>query len=100
MLPPQLSSKWLLRLTEPHDAIHKLWKLDKVPEVKSLTDDDQQVVRLFENTHSRTEKGRYMVSLPRIQQPPDLGESRARAVRRYINNEKTLKRRASSISLL
>ena len=47
----------------------------------------------FQNTHSRTEEGRYIVSLPVKSVPPILGASRGQGCRRYYQNQQSLRRK-------
>ncbi len=51
------------------------------------------MVQNFQDTHQIQADGRYMVKLPRVFNPPDLGESRSRAIQRFRQNEKSLKRK-------
>jgi len=71
------------------DDLSKLWELDKVPDVPTLSREDNQVIQDFVSTHSRVD-GRFMVKLPRVKEPPKLGDSRQQAMRRLLSNERSL----------
>ncbi len=74
------------------ESLERLWELDQVPDSSSLSTDETAVVQHFQDSHNRGPNGRYTVELPRIGNPPELGESRAQAIRRFQQNEKTLRR--------
>lgn len=57
--------------------------------------DDEQATCHFTNTVNRDSSGRYHVSLPRRQGAPPLGTSRDIALRRFLNNEKSLTRKGT-----
>ncbi len=87
-----------LLMAQPRDdtlqkSLERLWELDQVPNSSSLSTDETAVVQHFQDSHNRGPDGRYTVELPRIGNPPELGKSRAQAVRRFQQNEKTLRRK-------
>ena len=49
------------------------------------------MVQHFHETHSRTEDGRFLVPLPKYPQSKQLGESRSKAVRRFLSLERSLR---------
>jgi len=51
---------------------------------------DEVAVYHFSDTHSIEDDGRYKVRLPRISNPPELGQSRHLALKRLQQNEKSL----------
>jgi len=55
----------------------------------------QQVVNNFLQTHEINSEGRYAVELPRVKDTPLLGEYRTKAVQRFLQNERSLKRKGS-----
>ncbi len=92
------STKTPLLQTQPKEdplqrSLERLWELDQVPNSSSLTPDETTVVQHFKDTHKIESIGRYMVELPRILNPPQLGESRNRAIQRFQQNEKSLRRK-------
>ena len=48
--------------------------------------------QFFQATTKREPTGRYVVSLPRVPNPPSLGDSRALALKRFYSLEKRLAR--------
>jgi len=68
----------------------RLWELDRVPEAPNLSPEADEVIQEFERTHRRVD-GRYMVTLPRVKTPKELGDSLRQAMKRLLSNEKTLK---------
>ena len=59
-----------------------------------LSPEEARVEEHFKDTHSyNAEMKRYIVKLPRIQDPPALGESRTQAINRGGSNERSLKRK-------
>ena len=73
-----------------HNNLARLWELDRVPEAPNLSPEADEVIQEFERTHRRVD-GRYMVTLPRVKTPPELGDSCGQAVKKLLSNEKTLK---------
>ena len=61
--------------------------------IKTLTSDEEKAQAHFLDTHKVLDDGRFSVKLPRVDPTPRLGESRTGAVRRYLSNERTLKRK-------
>ena len=73
------------------DILRKFWEIEEGPKDGSnLTPEEQAVTLYFQNTHSRTEEGRFVVPLPKDPQARPLGESRAQAVRRFMTMEHNL----------
>ncbi len=65
--------------------IEHLWELEKTPEFTNLTPMDNDCISHFQDTHSVKPDGRYVVCLPRIAAPPEIGTSRMLAVQRFRN---------------
>ena len=59
----------------------------------TTTEDEQRAEDHFASTHSRQPDGRFVVQLPRKTDPPTLGCSRDRALRRHRQNVSTLMRK-------
>ncbi len=74
-------------------SLERLWELDQVPEASSFTQEETTFMQHFQDTHRREPNGRYVVKLPRICNPPEIGDSRSRAVQRFQQNEKSLRRK-------
>ena len=88
-------SAFVLKIQTSEDMFDQelalLWDLERTPENFTLNSSEDAAVMHFNDTHSFNQEGRYVVQLPRIENPPSLGESRAMASRRYFSNEKSLK---------
>ncbi len=69
--------------------ISRLWELDNVPEAPTIDEAEQSALDQFDASCNRVD-GRYAVSLPRTDSPPDLGDSRRQALSRLLANERTL----------
>ena len=73
------------------DILRKFWEIEENPkEVSCLSPEERTVVRHFQDTHSRSETGRFIVPLPKKPQCKALGESRSQAVRRFLSLERVL----------
>lgn len=72
------------------DNLQRLWELDQVPEASPHSAEDHEVLQNFNRTFSRVE-GRFVVTLPRKKQPPELGNSRRQAIKRLLSNERSLR---------
>ena len=73
------------------DILRKFWEIENhQPDDFTLTLDERFVVEHFKANHMRDENGVFIVPLPRIIDPPLLGESRSSAVRRYMSLERSL----------
>ncbi len=90
--PMHDNSQTLLTSVVPDDLQHdlsRLWELDQVPEAPSHSPEDADIIKDFNNTYQRND-GRFSVSLPKVKNPPSLGDSRRQAVKRLLANEKHL----------
>lgn len=73
------------------------WNADEIPEPRKLTPEEKAAEQCFVETYSRDENGRYMVTIPRKVNPPNLGNSEraARAcfhsIERKMNSNPRLK---------
>ncbi len=77
--------------TSPPD-LSQLWELDMTPEVTSSSMMEDASISHFLDTHSVSAEGRYAVQLPRVPNPPELGQSRTLAVQRFLSNERSLRK--------
>ncbi len=77
--------------TSPPD-LSQLWELDMTPEVTSSSRMEDASISHFLDTHSVSAEGRYAVQLPRVPNPPELGQSRTLAVQRFLSNERSLRK--------
>ncbi len=72
--------------------ISKLWELDQVREAPTINAEERSALNQFDQSCKRID-GRYSVSLPRTESPPDLGDSRRQALSRLLANERSLQTR-------
>ena len=78
----------------PDVIFQRLWEQQEIPaESSTISPEDQRVLDHFQDTHVRLSTGQYQVQLPHQLPMPELGESRSTAVRRFLSNERNLKRR-------
>ena len=74
------------------DMLHKFWEIESIENPNAiLTPEEKAVQRHYEEKHYRTESGAFVVPLPKKESSKQLGESRSKAVRRFISLEKTLR---------
>ncbi|XP_065172548.1 uncharacterized protein [Atheta coriaria] len=72
--------------------LHKFWELEEIKdEKKILSDDDNYFEEHYNKTTTRNPDGTYTVNLPFKEYPPQLGDSKQRAVARFLQVEKRLK---------
>ncbi len=76
--------------TDLSEDLQRLWDLDQVPEAPSHSPEDEQVIEDFNKSYQRI-NGRFSVSLPRVSNPPTIGNTRRQALSRLLSNEKSLK---------
>ena len=80
--------------TSTDSLLQQLWQQESIREDQNnLTEEEKLVEDHFKDTTRRSEDGRYIVELPRIPDPPQLGESRAAAVRCFTQNKKSLQKK-------
>lgn len=75
--------------------ISRFWEVEDLPRKKFLTPSDQSCEDWYIRTTRRNSEGRYMVSLPFIDEYPDditIGHSRTVAMAQYFKNEARLLR--------
>ena len=78
--------------TRLSDALEKFWKMEELPKGTSiLSPEETQVQQHYATTHLFSPPaGRYVVTLPRRESTLQLGESRSKALNRYLRNEQSL----------
>ncbi len=77
--------------TSPPD-LSQLWELDMTPEVTSSSRMEDASISHFLDTHSVSAEERYAVQLPRVPNPPELGQSRTLAVQCFLSNKRSLRK--------
>ena len=79
------------------DLMRKFWEVEEcVSRQSALSIEEKTMQQHFDTAHTRDEKGRYIVPLPRKENVVPLGDSRALAKRRFLSLECSL--RANDIS--
>ena len=73
------------------EILQRFWEVEERPgDHSSLSTEERMVVEHFKQSHSRTTHGHFVVPLPKMPNPPPLGESRSQAVRRFQSLERSL----------
>jgi len=70
--------------------IQRFWELENVPKASPFSEEDMKCEKFFRTTTSRTDTGRFVVSLPFRQSAPLLGDSYSQALRRFTFLENKL----------
>ncbi len=68
-----------LKEDETHSLCQQLWDMEKVLEVSRHTTEEESALQQFSSHLTRESDGRYSVKLPRVHNPPQLGDSRRMA---------------------
>ena len=77
-----------------NDLLSAFWKAEEAPsDLIQHTEEEQQALDHFKQTHSRNEEGRYIVRLPMKAVLFSLGGSRGQACRRFYQNKLSLQRK-------
>ena len=73
------------------DILRKFWEIEETVSTNGpLTIEEKHVAKHFQENHRRTDSGAFVVPLPKKEQHKPLGESRSKAVRRFITLERSL----------
>ena len=71
--------------------LRMFWEIEESPDSHSnLSAEERTVIQHFEEKHTRSATGRFIVPLPKNPQNKPLGESRAQAVRIFLSLERSL----------
>ena len=81
------------------DNLRRFWEIEDYHllepalslEEKRLSPEENRIMEHFNEYHSRDEDGRFVVPLPRKENVPALGESKAQAIRRFKSMERSLR---------
>lgn len=77
---------------EPQFNLERFWDLENcTSEICSLTPEEQMCEQLFQQTTTRTPEGRFVVQLPRVANPPSLGDTKNRALKALFSVERKFK---------
>ncbi|XP_046144681.1 uncharacterized protein LOC123988477 [Osmia bicornis bicornis] len=79
-------------LTTPNFDLKKFWELEEGPQVRYLSAEEQECEEHFRNHTKRDKSGRYIVALPFNEKYTQLGESRSRALNRFLSLERKFNR--------
>ena len=73
------------------DLLRKFWEIEK-SEISNtvLSSEEKLVLQHYQSNHYRTESGAFVVPLPKREDSKPLGESRSKAVRRFLSLEQSL----------
>ncbi|UYV64718.1 hypothetical protein LAZ67_3001747 [Cordylochernes scorpioides] len=74
---------------ETQNIVEKFWKLESIPDVTSISKDENESEIHFVETHGRDSTGRYVVQMP-FRNDCHLGESRSNAIKRLCSLERSL----------
>ncbi|UYV78522.1 hypothetical protein LAZ67_16001881 [Cordylochernes scorpioides] len=74
---------------ETQNIAEKFWKLESIPDVTSISKDENEAEIHFVETHGRDSTGRYVVQLP-FRNDCHLGDSRSNAIKRFCSLERSL----------
>lgn len=74
------------------ENLEKLWKVDEVIERRLLTDEEELCRQIFNETVTRSVDGRYIVTMPIMENPPKLGNSLRAAMARQFSNERRFRK--------
>lgn len=73
------------------EVLQKFWEVENPKDHLNLSVEERMVVQHFSENDYRTKEGRFVVPLPKKPQAKPLGESRSRAVRRFLTLERSLR---------
>lgn len=96
--PSNASSCYKVTATETGlDALlDRLWRREAVLGEDTVeTTEEREATEHYKDTVKREEDGRYAVRLPKKQNATPLGESRFRAQKRYLQNERALRKKGT-----
>ena len=71
-------------------SLKQLWEIERVPETSKYSSEDELALQHFEDSYIIQPDECYSVILPRQEKSPSLGTSRNTAMRRFIQNERSL----------
>ena len=73
------------------DILCKFLETEESPKDRTnLSPEERSIIRHFQENHSRSEAGHFIVPLPKNPQTQPLGESRPQAVRRFLSLKRSL----------
>ncbi|XP_076388980.1 uncharacterized protein LOC143264668 [Megachile rotundata] len=85
-------SKHQTHLITPNFDLQRFWELEEGPRTRHFSAEEQDCEQHFVNHVTRDITGRYIVALPFNEKKQQIGESRSRAMNRFISLERRFKR--------
>ncbi|XP_046868921.1 uncharacterized protein LOC124461444 [Drosophila willistoni] len=76
-------------------SLQRFWELEDISSTTKLEPDDEQVEKHFLATHTRDEKGKYIVELPFKLTNPEFGDTLQGALNRFQSVERRLQQYAN-----
>ncbi len=79
------------------DLLREFWRIEEQASSELvMTPEEKFVINHFKTKHLRDKDGTFIVPLPRKSNPPEIGESRSFAIRRYLSLERSLASKGGS----
>ena len=89
--PSLVGTSCLMAVLDRADILQRFWEVEEPPKATPiLTPEERAVMQHFNDHHTRTPEGRFVVPLPKKPDDKQLGESRTQAVRRFLVLERSL----------
>ncbi|XP_029054823.2 uncharacterized protein LOC114882114 [Osmia bicornis bicornis] len=79
-------------LITPNFDLQKFWELEEGPQTQHLSSEERECEQHYQDHVTRDKTGRYIVALPFNEKKTQLGESRSRALNRFLSLERKFKR--------
>ena len=74
------------------DLLRKFWEIEKCETSNTvLSSEERSVLQHYQRNHYRTDSGMFVVPLPKKENSMPLGETRSKAVRRFLSLETSLR---------
>lgn len=86
--PHEFKVQSMISTTEVNDLLRKFWEINEIENRTPHTLEESECERIFENTTTRLENGRYMVRLPIRNDKIDLGQTRNMAIATFLQLER------------
>lgn len=91
-LPPRTTLCSTIDSDPLESLVNRLWELEAFPDIKVASPEDSLCESLYKKTYRRTEKGRFIVSLPFHNNKPHFLHIRDLAVTKFLSLERRLLR--------
>ncbi|XP_068158453.1 uncharacterized protein [Drosophila tropicalis] len=90
MMPQANNAFALTSYIDVNASLQRFWELEDISSTSKLEADDEQVEKHFLATHTRDEKGKYIVELPFKVTNPEFGDTLQGALNRFQSVERRL----------